>query len=86
MAEHHNTTPEQVKAMQEAHSIICAAANSLRSMAGALETRINEGHDYDVYRFEDLSGDIYAIRHALQHFERVVISCGLKADPIQWRV
>jgi hypothetical protein len=79
-------TPEQVEAFQETHSIICNAANALRSMAGALEIRINEGHDYDVYRFEDLSGDIYAIRHALQAFERVVISCGIKADPIQWRI
>jgi hypothetical protein len=82
----HKATPEQVQAFQEMHSSICAAANALRSMAGALETRINEGNDYDVYRFEDLSGDIYAIRHALQGFERVVISCGLNADPIQWRV
>lgn len=80
------TSQEVVKASQEMHSIICAAANALRSMAGALETRIHEDNGYDTYRFEDLSGDIYCVRHALQAFERVVTSCGIKADPIQWRI
>jgi hypothetical protein len=52
-------------------------------MAGALDTSLDED---DSYRFEDLTGDIYSIRHALQLFEAVIAANGLKGDGIKWRI
>jgi hypothetical protein len=70
-------------ALQDAYSAICAAHTALRRMDGVIETSLAED---DSYRFEDLSGDIYSIRHALQLFEAVIAANGLKGDGIKWRV
>ena len=89
-----NTTPpnemkesqainEYFDVLQENYSAICAAHNALRSMAGVIETSLDETDDY---RFEDLSGDIYCIRSALQNYERLIRAHGLKADGIKWRI
>jgi len=69
--------------LQDALSAICAAHTSLRSMAGVIETSLEED---DSYRYEDLSGDIYCIRHVLQLFESVIQANGLKGDGIKWRI
>jgi hypothetical protein len=74
---------DQHTALHEAHSVICAAHTALRNMAGVLETSLEED---DSYRFEDLTGDIYSIRHALQLFEAVIAANGLKGDGIKWRI
>jgi hypothetical protein len=70
-------------ALQDAYSAICAAHSALRSMNGVIETSLDED---DSYRFEDLSGDLYCIRHALQLFEAVIHANGLKGDGIKWRI
>jgi|GEM_PF-5956942 len=74
---------DQHTALQDAYSAICAAHTALRRMDGVIETSLAED---DSYRFEDLSGDIYSIRHALQLFEAVVAANGLKGDGIKWRI
>jgi hypothetical protein len=71
------------EALHEAYSAICAAHTALRRMDGALETSLEED---DSYRYEDLTGDIYSIRHALQLFEAVITANGLKGDGIKWRI
>ena len=76
-------TNEQSDALQECYDAICAAHNALRSMAGIIETSLDETDDY---RFEDLSGDIYCIRSALQSYERLIKASGLKGDGIKWRI
>jgi hypothetical protein len=89
-----NTTPpnetkesqavnERFDALQEHYDGICAAHNALRSMAGVIDTSLDETDDY---RFEDLSGDIYCIRSALQNYERLIKASGLKGDGIRWRI
>jgi|DEB19_MinimDraft_3_1074340.scaffolds.fasta_scaffold15621_3 hypothetical protein len=70
-------------ALQDAHSAICAAHTALRRLDGVIETSLEED---DSYRYEDLSGDIYSIRHALQLFEAVIAANGLKGDGIKWRI
>ena len=74
---------DQHTALHEAYSAICAAHTALRNMAGALDTSLVED---DSYRFEDLTGDTYSIRHALQLFEAVIAANGLKGDGIKWRI
>ncbi|MGA1695108.1 MAG: hypothetical protein ACO38B_09430 [Burkholderiaceae bacterium] len=69
--------------LQDAHNAICAAHTALRRLDGVIETSLEED---DSYRYEDLSGDIYSIRHALQLFEAVLAANGLKGDGIKWRV
>ena len=80
MTDPHDVTHE---ALHDAYYAICAAHTALRSMAGALETSLEETN---AYRFEDLSGDIYNIRHALQLFEAVITANGLKGDGIKWSI
>lgn len=70
-------------ALQDAYSAICAAHSALRSINGVIETSLEED---DSYGFEDLSGDLYCIRHALQLFEAVITANGLKRDGIKWRI
>ena len=74
---------EYFDALHEHYNAICAAHNALRSMAGIIETSLNETDDY---RSEDLSGDIYCIRSALQSYERLIKASGLKGDGIRWRI
>lgn len=75
--------PNPHDALRDAYSSICAAHSALRSINGVIETSLEED---DSYRFEDLSGDLYCIRHALQLFEAVITANGLKGDGIKWRI
>lgn len=70
-------------ALHEHYNTIRAAYKALRSMAGVIDTLLDETDDY---RFKDLSGDIYCIRSALQNYERLIRANGLKGDGIKWRV
>jgi hypothetical protein len=73
----------QYDELNDAQSSICAAHSALRNLAGIIETSMKED---DWYRYDDLSGDIYCIKHALQRFEAMIAAQGLKGDGIKWRI
>lgn len=65
--------------LSEVHNMCCAAFHALKCMEGMLETVVVER---DGYTFEDMTGNLYTVRRALQMLDTMTRVNGLKTDPI----